>query len=51
MNCVYKYKNRTFDSEMALNDYLLATETLKPILGDLVYQLSEIQSRYAKNLR
>ena len=51
MNCVYKYKNRTFDSEMALNDYLLATETLKPVLGDLVYQLSEIQSRYAKNLK
>lgn len=51
MNCIYKYKNKTFNSEMALNDYLLATETLKPILGDLVYQLSEKQKRYAKNLK
>ena len=51
MNCIYKYKNRTFNSEMALNDYLLATETLKPVLGDLVYQLSETQKRYAKNLK
>jgi hypothetical protein len=51
MNCIYKYKNKTFNSEMALNDYLLATETLKPVLGDLVYQLTEIQGRYAKNLK
>ena len=48
MNCVYKYKNRTFNSKMALNDYLLATETLKPILGDLVYQLSETQKDMLK---
>ena len=51
MNCIYKYKGKTFNSEMALNDYLLVTETLKPVLGDLVYQLSEKQQRYAKNLK
>jgi len=41
MSCIYKYKGKTFSSEAALNDYLLLTNTLKPVLGDVVYQLTE----------
>ena len=51
MACVYKYKNKTFDTEAQLNDYLLMTSTLKPILGDIVFDLKGAQPGYFKSLK
>ena len=51
MTCTYNYKGKTFESELALNNYLLSTESAKPILGDIVFQLSEKQRNYAEKLR
>ena len=50
MKCTYNYKGNTFNSELALNNYLLTTESLKPILGDIVFQLSEKQRNYYEKL-
>lgn len=50
MKCTYNYKGNAFNSELALNNYLLTTESLKPILGDIVFQLSEKQRNYAEKL-
>jgi len=40
MTCKYFFKGREFQSEEELNDFLLDTETTKPILGDVVYSMT-----------
>jgi len=34
MACKYNFKGKTFQSEEELNDFLLNTESAKPLLGD-----------------
>lgn len=37
MACRYIYKGKQFDSELALDDFLLQTDPLRPVLGDIVF--------------
>ena len=38
MKCKYIYNNRIFESEAALDEYLIVTSALKPFLGDVVFK-------------
>ncbi len=49
MSCKYIYKNKIFDSEIELDDFLLENSKLEPILGDVVYNGNTTQNVvYAK---
>lgn len=50
MACTYKYKGRTFDSELELDDFLLEKAPFEPTLGDLVFQMTAPQLKVAEKL-
>jgi hypothetical protein len=47
MSCKYIFKGQEFQTEEELNDFLLSTESTKPVLGDVVYQMTSTQRHYA----
>lgn len=43
MNCLYFYKNKKFNNEAELNDFLVESVPLKSKYGDLVFELNQEQ--------
>ena len=43
MSCVYKYKGHIFNSELELDDFILAKLPFEPTMGDLVFSMSDAQ--------
>ena len=43
MACKYYYKNHEFQSELELDDFLLEKLPFEPVLGDLVFSMSQAQ--------
>lgn len=51
MACVYYYKGHKFNSELALDDFLIETEKYIPILGDIVFSTTEQQNPVLSRLK
>ena len=50
MACKYIYKGKQFDSELALDDFLLEKAPFEPEFGDLVFSMSSAQLNVSKQL-
>ena len=51
MACIYIYEGRVFDSELQLDDFLLANGRFIPQLGDIVFSQSDAQNSVASKLK
>jgi hypothetical protein len=45
MACTYLYKNKKFDSELALDDFLMEHKKLHSKYGDIVFSRSTIHNK------
>ena len=50
MACRYIYKGHIFDSELALDDFLLDKLPFEPVLGDMVFSSTPAQCRTSVRL-
>ena len=50
MKCVYNYRGKIFDSELALDDFLLASNKVTSPSGDIVFEISSKGQIAEKNI-
>ena len=51
MNCRYIYKGHEFESELALDDFLIENKQFESINGDIVFSLTSAQNSVAATLQ
>lgn len=44
INCRYEYKGRTFNNEVALDDFLISKAKYEGEFGDLIFQVPSLEA-------